>query len=561
MQRFLAYNLVKDIYAGLITDIVGRDQEIIRMKRILNRQYKNNVVISGASGVGKTALAEGFIVRLVRAVSASHRQPPLCVKLDARQLAHIAGSEFTPATKEYLYAALGSLKEGIVIIDNFEYILEQVEGTEWKIAELLQPFFNMSEARAILIMNETSERALFERVPECAKHCDVINIAAPSDHECEDILTAYASVLYKKYAVKIDRRVIPEIIRLAKRLPSHEAAFPERGLHLFDEALSACSIANTSVLTVRELHSVCAERRGSESAATLSVDKKYITLEQDLKLSIIGQDAAVSAVAHVMRRSALGLRNPARPLGSFLFLGPSGVGKTELAKVLARRVFERDRAFIRLDMSEFGEAHMVQRLIGSPPGFVGYEAGGQLTSQVLREPYALILLDEIEKAHPKVFDIFLQILDDGRLTDGHGQTVDFTQTIIIMTSNIGIEQIVNAYRGGRDAARAVFIERELMPLLSRSFRLEFLNRFDQLVVFNPLSSERLTDIALLEMKKIEERLAHHHIHFTIKRDDLHREVVKRADPRFGARPVKRFVEDLCERYVEKHLMKQTTSAV
>ncbi|TSC66657.1 MAG: ATP-dependent Clp protease ATP-binding subunit ClpB, partial [Candidatus Doudnabacteria bacterium Gr01-1014_77] len=237
-----------------------------------------------------------------------------------------------------------------------------------------------------------------------------------------------------------------------------------------------------------------------------------------------------------------------------LFLGPSGVGKTETCKVLAKTVYGSERSFTRIDMSEFSEQHTVQRLIGAPPGYIGFETGGQLTNAISEQPYSLILLDEIEKAHPKIFDIFLQVFDDGRLTDGQGKTVNFTNSIVIATSNLGIEEIVQAFKKGVDVSSASFMEKTLMPILMKNFRTEFLNRFDAIVVFNPLSIDKLVEIAELEIKKIEERVKEHNIRFNIDPEILKEKIQSINDLRFGARPVKRFVEQTCESLIAMKLL-------
>jgi ATP-dependent Clp protease ATP-binding subunit ClpA len=237
-----------------------------------------------------------------------------------------------------------------------------------------------------------------------------------------------------------------------------------------------------------------------------------------------------------------------------LFLGTSGVGKTELAKSLAKIVYGSERSFTRIDMSEFGESHTVQRLVGAPPGYVGYESGGQLTNSVQDKPYSLILLDEIEKAHAKVFDIFLQVFDDGRLTDGRGQTSNFTNSIIIATSNLGIGEILKGSRDGIDLNSPEFISNNLMPALLKSFRPEFLNRFDAIIVFNPLSADNLLQIAKLEISKIEERVAEHGVKFNIDDNILREKIIELSNPMLGARPIKRFIEQTCEQLIAMKIM-------
>jgi ATP-dependent Clp protease ATP-binding subunit ClpA len=232
------------------------------------------------------------------------------------------------------------------------------------------------------------------------------------------------------------------------------------------------------------------------------------------------------------------------------------VGKTELAKTLAQVVYGSERSFTRIDMSEFGEAHTVQRLLGAPPGYIGFESGGQLTNAVQERPYSLILLDEIEKANAKIFNIFLQVFDDGRLTDGRGQTAQFTNSILIATSNLGVAEIMDGFEDGQNLNSLEFISEKLMPVLLQRFNPEFLNRFDAIIVFEPLGTEELLKIAQLEIKKIEQRVAEHDIHFDISPEILRTKIIEVADPRMGARPIKRFVEQTCERLIAMKLLEE-----
>jgi ATP-dependent Clp protease ATP-binding subunit ClpB len=294
---------------------------------------------------------------------------------------------------------------------------------------------------------------------------------------------------------------------------------------------------------------------------TAHVAQDLALLETSLAQSIIGQQNAITRIIATLRRAKLGMRNPNRPLGSFLMLGPSGVGKTETAKVIAEALYGRSESFIRFDMSEFGQEHTVQRLIGAPAGYVGHESGGALTSAIKREPYSLILLDEIEKAHPKVFDIFLQILDDGRITSGQNETIDARNIIIIATSNSGVRQVLSTVAAGLDPNAPEVQAQHLFPALEEHFRVEFLNRFDAVVAFEPLTIEALTAIAHLEMRKLERRLKDHGASFRIDEEVLRDHIRRIADPRFGARPIKRFIEEMCESVlVEKLLKKNSTES-
>jgi len=294
---------------------------------------------------------------------------------------------------------------------------------------------------------------------------------------------------------------------------------------------------------------VVARWTGIPAARLLSEEsKRLVHLEEELGKRVIGQSRALSAIAKAVRRSRAGIQEEDRPIGSFLFLGPTGVGKTEVSKALAAFLFNDERLMTRIDMSEYAEKHAVARLLGAPPGYIGYEEGGQLTEAVRRHPYTVILLDEIEKAHPEVFNTLLQLLDEGRLTDGKGRTVDFRNTVIIMTSNLGSEIIMRFAEEKKDKANdkilsAVFSPQgEVQSLLRRTFRPEFLNRIDDIIVFDPLSERQITEIVQLQLKRIERRLAEKDIHIVVTPKALARIAKEGYDPAFGARPLKRLLQ-------------------
>jgi ATP-dependent Clp protease ATP-binding subunit ClpB len=281
--------------------------------------------------------------------------------------------------------------------------------------------------------------------------------------------------------------------------------------------------------------------------------QKYLDLEKVLEQRVVGQEAAVEVVADAIRRNKAGLSDAAKPLGSFLFLGPTGVGKTELAKTLADFLFNDEKALTRIDMSEYGEKHSVSRLIGAPPGYVGYEQGGQLTEAVRRRPYSVILFDEIEKAHPEVFNVFLQILDDGRLTDGQGRVVDFKNVIIIMTSNLGSDIILGA-NTVNDAALSTGIRDALMELLKQSFRPEFLNRIDETVIFNRLGRGEISKIVEIQIRRLASRLAERKINVTLSAGAKELLAERGYDPLFGARPLKRTIQSELENPLAKAII-------
>jgi len=368
------------------------------------------------------------------------------------------------------------------------------------------------------------------------------------------ILKQEAIKIEKFHNVKIDEKTFDVVIDLAKRYLT-KSYFPQKAISLLEEAASLASLNKAQSVTPDIVKQVVADKTGVPvQELSVSERERLVNLQDEFKKFIIGQDAAVLAVSEAIKRSRAGLRDPKKPIGSFLFLGPTGVGKTETARVLAKLFFSNEKAFVRLDMSEFSEAHTVQRLLGSPPGYVGYEEGGQLTNPVLERPYSLILLDEIEKANPKVFDIFLQVLDDGRLTDSQGRTADFKNTILIFTSNIGSDEILQKIQGQSNGQTGRSVpttemglpREELINILRDYFRPEFINRFDDIVIFNSLGVPELVKIAKLKIQRIQENLKEKGIGLEISDERLEKMVSAAYDPAFGARPIERMLREQVE---------------
>jgi len=331
---------------------------------------------------------------------------------------------------------------------------------------------------------------------------------------------------------------------------------PRSSINVLDESLAQARATSAPILQEDQVYRVVADKTGIPFSQLAASERSLLqNLEKDLNEVVIGQTKPIHIIASTIQRAKLGLKNSRRPLGSFLFLGPSGVGKTETCRQLAEKVFGRKETFVRIDMSEFGQEHTVQRLLGAPPGYIGYETGGYLTNAVREEPHSLILLDEIEKAHPKAFDIFLQVLEDGRLTSGQGETVDFTQSILAATSNAAVPEILAGWKNREDIFGPAFLRDKIMPVLFKTFRPEFLNRFDAVIIYRPLDADDLLTIARLEIKKVEQRTAKYNIKFQIDPEVLRKKVMTLDDPRFGARPVKRFIEETCETLVAKALLK------
>lgn len=546
------YDLKSEATRKSIGNVVARDVELRRISRTLKRQYNNHCLIRGESGTGKSALLEAFAYQAALGKIPGFENSNL-IKLDTNSLKKTFSQAGSPETAAFVMAALRSLPEDtVVFIDDFENIIP--ENKFYEMNQLFEAFLERADLRLFITVNEQRLQKLLEENPSFFQSFEEINLQENDNKETLEILQALSPAFQKEYGLTIDPESLKAVVELSKKIVT-EKKFPLRAIHLLDEALALAKIMQAPVLLKTHVQEIFSEKTGVPKASLTTSDANTLkNLEIELQQDVIGQDNAVQKISDIVRRGRMGLRNPHRPIGSFLFLGPSGVGKTELSKVLAKTVYGSERSFTRIDMSEFGEQHTVQRLIGAPPGYVGFEAGGQLTNALADQPYSLVLLDEIEKAHPKIFDIFLQVFEDGRLSDGRGKTINFSNSIIIATSNLGIKEIVEAHQHGADINGSHFQEHIMMPILLKHFRTEFLNRFDAIIIFNPLKLDDLLKIALLEIKKIEQRTQEHNIKFNIDPEILRKKIVEIMDPRFGARPIKRFVEQTCESLIAMKLL-------
>src|SRR3989344_1534380 len=530
--------------------LVGRGSELSRVKRIINRKLNNNCIVTGATGIGKTAFAHGLAKDL------SH--DPLCQKLTIVSL-EASSLKYLDTSSESLLDryldALGNIKnETVIIIDGFGSTCFNYPALARNIMRALQTLAQGSTVRLILTAQEREYDWLKEQNPAFWNLFEELALKPQPINEQVAILRNKLPTLSSNKMIKAQDTVLELIVSLCQRF-AQVGGLPGSSIKVLDEALAQAWVDKTVELTEAQVYKVISEKINIPLAQLGGNEKERLkNLEQNLNSAVIGQGQGIRAISSLILRAKLGLRAHNRPLASFLLLGPSGVGKTEMAKELARLVFGPGKNFLRLDMSEFGEAHTVQRLLGAPPGYVGYEAGGGLTNPVLKEPHSLVLLDELEKADTKAFDIFLQVLDDGRLTSGMGEAVDFTQTIVMATSNIGVTEIINGFKSGKDLNSPQFLESTIVPQLTRHFRPEFLNRFDAILVFKPLTEADLLAIARLEVSKIEKRLAKHRVKFALDDEVLKKKIATLADPKFGARPVKRYVEQVCENLISKKLM-------
>jgi ATP-dependent Clp protease ATP-binding subunit ClpC len=556
LKKVTYHDLREEALAGRLPAIVGRFEERERLTRVVGRRINNNALIVGPSGIGKTAFVQGWLKDM--STHASYDSIHL-FQLDSEHLTFYSSAS---EQGERFREALEEMPPSIIFIDDFGTAAynnaQLVQHMQYLYASLLKG----SDVRVVLTL-EPPHRAWLER--EHPAFTQLFETILLKDQDAEDqvkILQKTVPHLNRLHAVRVHTDTLQEIVTHVERFPIL-GQLPRSAISLLDESISYAGAKGKSVLGSDEIMHVVASKTGIPKTHMNQGDMKVLKgLTADLQEKIIGQASATKKIALTLQRAKLGLRNPQKPLGSFLLLGPSGVGKTETAKIIAEKMFGRKESFIRFDMSEFQQEHTVQRLIGSPAGYVGYEQGGALTNALRREPHSLILLDEIEKAHPKIFDLFLQVLDDGRLTSGQNETVDARGAIIIATSNVGVEEMLERFsKDGPmkdEHTEDFFIKEKLMPALAKTFRLEFINRFDAILLFNPLSLSDLVQVAQLEIKKVEKRLAKHGAEFQIDPLVLEEHIRPIADPRFGARPIKRFVEETCEALLMESMLAADT---
>lgn len=536
-------------------NIVGRQQEQSQITRILARQTRNNVLLIGERGVGKKAIVQGLAKKIV---DGDVPMPLKSVQILELNLPSLQSAAHSRERLEVLIEGLrNEMRENqniLLLIENFDSLFNFEKSRElFEIGNLLRPSIINEEVRIIGTLNSESYRKYIEIDAVLQKAFDIVKVDEPNEEDAVEIVNVAAQELAGFHGVEISNDAVKASVYLSKRyLP--EKFLPEKALDLLDEACSKVSLEKEKTVSDDDINQIISEKTGIPvQKITESEQAKLINLEKILAESVIGQDHAVKIVSESIRRARAGLKDPKKPIGSFLFLGPTGVGKTELGKVLTKVVYDDESAMIRLDMSEFSESHTVQRLVGAPPGYVGYEEGGQLTNPIWERPYSLILLDEIEKANPKVFDIFLQVLDDGRLTDGKGRTVDFKNTIIIATSNIASAEISDLMK---DKEKEVDAREVLMPVLMDYFRPEFINRFDAVIAFSPLSLEVMKVIARINIDKMVRKLLEKGISLTYSQSSIEKIAKESFDPKMGARPLLRYIHQNVENVIAKEIIQK-----
>jgi len=610
-------NLTKLAEEGKLDPCIGRANEIERVMQILSRRTKNNPVLIGEPGVGKTAIVEGFAQRI-----ANHEVPELLKHKQVYTLdlaALVAGSKYRGEFEERLKKVMKEIREQgdvILFIDELHNLVGAgaAEGAI-DAASILKPALARGEMQTIGATTMAEYRKYLERDVALERRFQQIKVPEPTVAQTVEILRGLRDRYEAHHRVRITDEALSAAAELADRYIS-DRFLPDKAIDLIDEAASRMRIRTmTAPPSYRELEDEISQVRKEKEAAieaqefekaanlrdkerklshkklevedewkssdegmrssigedevaeivsmwtgipvvkiTEAESKKLLRMEVELHQRLIGQEQAVRAVSKAIRRSRAGLKDPRRPTGSFIFLGPSGVGKTELARTLAAFLFGNEEHLVQIDMSEYMEKHSVSRLVGSPPGYVGHEEGGQLTEVVRRKPYSVILFDEIEKAHPDVFNILLQILEDGRLTDAQGRTVDFRNTVLIMTSNIGAEHITREAPLGfaQTTVRGLTyddMKSRITGELKRVFRPEFLNRVDEIIVFHKLEREEIKAVVELMIGRLQEQLNVSGI--TIELTEAGRELLveKGYDPMLGARPLRRAIQ----RYIEDKL--------
>lgn len=617
-------DLTKIAKDGGMDPIIGRAKEIERVIQILSRRTKNNPVLIGEPGVGKTAVAEGLAQKIAAGEVPETLTGKRVVALDLTGM--VAGTKYRGDFEERIKNAIDEvIKSGDVIlfIDELHTLIGAgaAEGAV-DAANILKPSLARGELQVIGATTLEEYRKHIEKDAALERRFQPVMVGEPTQEEAVQILTGLRDKYEAHHKVKITDEAIEAAVKLSVRYIA-DRYLPDKAIDLIDEAASKVRLrAFTAPPDLKELENKLKELGEEKQAAVNSQDferaahlrdeekelsakleeekqhwseknahidgevtekeiaeivsswtgvpvaqlteeesKRLLNMEQILHERIVGQDEAVTSIARAIRRGRVGLKDPRRPIGSFIFLGPTGVGKTELTKALAQAMFGDENNMIRLDMSEYMEKHTVSRLVGSPPGYVGYDEGGQLTEKVRRHPYSVVLFDEIEKAHPDVFNMLLQILEDGILTDSQGRRVDFKNCVIIMTSNVGARKITEKQRslgfsgGEEDAARnAERIREDVMAELKKAFKPEFLNRVDDIIVFNQLTNDDIHEIAKRMLKNLEARVKGMDISIEFT-DTAVDEVSKEGfDPVYGARPLRRAIVSRIEDPLSEHIL-------
>ncbi len=606
---------------GNLDPVIGRDEEILRMIQILCRRTKNNPVLIGEAGVGKTAIVEGLAQKIVQNDVPEILMNRRVVSLDLGAM--VAGSRFRGEFEERLKAAIDEIQRSAGEIILFIDELHQVVGAgaasgSLDAGNMMKPALARGELNCIGATTLDEYRQHIERDSALDRRFAPVFVDEPSLEETTEMLVGLRDRYEAHHNVTFSDQALVAAVKLSHRYVT-DRRLPDKAIDLIDEAASRLRVALYSMppdlkemkkeldrlsiemeqaalsqdyelaanlkmqlARVEEEYDLMVEEWQRENTLDETVDandiaevlaqwtgipvnqmleteaEKLLRMEEELHQRIVGQKAAVVAISDAIRRARSGLKDPKRPIGSFIFLGSSGIGKTELAKALAEFMFDDEEALLRIDMSEYREQHTASRLFGAPPGYVGYEEGGQLTEAVRRRPYRVILFDEIEKAHPEVWNSLLQVLEDGRLTDGQGRTVDFRNTVIIMTSNLGTQF---ARRSGAlgfappSDEETIADHKRIETAMRETFRPEFLNRIDEIIIFSPLNEEEVCQIVDLQMKSIATRLEEQGLHVQLTPSARDWLAAEGFDPEYGARPLRRALQHYVESPLSVKLLK------
>ena len=624
LERF-SVDLTELAQRGKLDPVIGRDDEIQRVMQTLIRRGKNNPVLIGGAGVGKTAIVEGLAQAITEGAAPDELAGRRVLALDMGGL--VAGSKFRGEFEERLKGVMDEIREAhgevILFIDELHTVVGAgaAEGAI-DASNMMKPALARGELQTIGATTEPEYRKYIEKDAALERRFQPILVEEPNEEAAIEMVRALRPKYESHHKVSYSDEAVEAAVKLGRRYIT-ERLLPDKAVDLIDEAASKLRIEAQDMpgglkqkdKRIRELldeeaalasrgdyqaaaqckserirledelseerESLSASARASDMTVTaehigeliarwtgIPVDRlleseaeRLLHMEDRLHERVRGQRSAVASVADAVRRARSGLKDPKRPIGSFIFLGPTGVGKTELARALAAYLFDEEESMVRIDMSEYGERHTVSRLVGAPPGYVGYDEGGQLTEAVRRRPFRVILLDEIEKAHDEVFNALLQVLEDGRLTDGHGRTVDFTNTIVIMTSNLGARSDVGQPlgflgSGGRGAGRQAAVE----DALRQTFRPEFLNRIDETIIFDPLSKAEIMEIVDIQVGEVANRASEQGI--VMRLTDSAKEWLAEEgfDERFGARPIRRAVQRFIESPLSRRILSRELAA-
>ena len=615
------HDLTKLAIEDKLDPIVGREKEIERVAQVLSRRKKNNPVLIGEPGVGKTAIAEGLAMRIVQKKVSRVLHGKRVVTLDLAAL--VAGTKYRGQFEERMKAVMNELekaKDVILFIDELHTIVG-AGGASGSLdaSNMFKPALSRGELQCIGATTLDEYRQYIEKDGALDRRFQKIMVDPTSVDETIQILTNIAHKYEEHHGVRYQEKAIEAAARLSDRYIT-DRYLPDKAIDVLDESGSRVHLANIhvpqeildlegEVEKIKQSKNQVVKSQNFEEAARLrdmekkllsdleiakrewemkaqdtihevteehmadvvammtgipvnkiaeSESAKLLKMEEALKEQVVGQDEAIAKLTKAIRRTRAGLKDPKRPIGSFIFLGPTGVGKTELAKAMARYLFDTDDALIRIDMSEYMEKFSVSRLVGAPPGYVGYEEGGQLTEKVRRKPYSVVLLDEIEKAHPDVFNLLLQVLDDGILTDSLGRRVDFKNTIMIMTSNIGTRDLKRGgigFNAGTAKDEYGAMKSTIEEALKRVFNPEFLNRVDDTIIFHPLDKSHLLDIVQIQIRDLTKRIVAQGINIELSKAAKEFLADRGYDPAYGARPLRRAIQKYLEDPIAEELLK------